>query len=440
MKKISSYIPALMLGAMAMAGCSDNWVDPPMDVPSFPEGTKATISILDLKKAYWQDNESYGTTITRLPDGTEPVIVGTIVSDCTPGNIYKALYLQDETGAICIGIDTAAVSTAAPQGLEMAVKLTGMAIGRYSGMMQLGVLQGTGVNRISMPEFRPRMSLNFGGKMDTTVVSIPELLQASRSQEGMQQWQGKLVRINHVRIKEAGEPFTTGSTTSRYIVDDEGNSIILYNSSYADFAYDEMPFGHGDVVAILSCYRTSWQLLLNDVNGLIDFDGDGAPDPNQVTLLKENFSNTQGDFTVENISIGSLSYVWKATEKYGMTASAFANSQNNPSDSWLVSPVIDLTAHNSAKLSFSHCVNKFSADPATQVSVGVRVEGSSDWQIVSIPEFSSNADWNFVNSGDLNLGEFSGKKIQFGFHYTSTAASAGTWEIQNVVLTAIKNQ
>lgn len=440
MKKISSYIPAVVLGAVALAGCSDNWVDPPMDVPQFPEGTKATVSILDLKKAYWQDAESYGTIIGRLPDGTDPVIVGTIVSNCTPGNIYKALYLQDATGAICIGIDTAAVSTAAPQGLEMAVNLTGMAIGRYSGMMQLGVLQGTGVNRITMPELRPRMSLNFGGKMDTITVTIPQLMEASRSQAGFKEWQGRLVRINHIKIKEAGEPFSNGSTTSRYIVDDEGNSIILYNSSYADFAYDEMPFGHGDIVAVLSCYRTSWQLLLNDTDGLIDFDGEGAPDPNQVTMLKEPFSNTQGDFSVDNISLGGLSYVWKATEKYGMTASGFANSTNNATDSWLISPVIDLTGHNSAKLSFSHCVNKFSADPATQVSVGVRVDGSTDWTLVTIPAFSSNNDWTFVDSGEIDLGAFNGKKIQFGFHYTSSSASAGTWEIQNVVLTAIKNQ
>lgn len=430
-----------MLGAVALAGCSDNWVDPPMDVPAFPEGTKATISILDLKKTYWQDSEAYGTLITRLPDGTEPVIIGTIVSDCTPGNIYKALYLQDETGAICIGIDTAAVSTAAPMGLQMAVNVTGLAIGRYNGMMQLGELQGTGVNRISMPEFRPHMSLNFGGKMDTTVVTIPQLLELSRSQQGMLEWQSKLIRINHVKIKEAGEPFTTGSTTSRYIVDDEGNSVILYNSSYADFAYDEMPFGHGDVVAILSCYRSSWQLLLNDVDGLIDFDGEGAPDPNQVTLLREAFSNTQGDFTIDNVDLPSgLSYVWKATQSYGMTASAFANSTNYAADSWLISPEVNLTDYNSAKLSFSHCVNKFSADPETQVSVGVREVGSDVWQVVDIPEFSSNADWTFVNSGEIDLGAFNGKKIQFGFHYTSTAASAGTWEIQNVVLTAIKNQ
>lgn len=440
MKKILSYIPLLTLGAAALVGCSDNWVDPPMDVPQFPEDVKATISILDLKKAYWQENESYGTTITRLPDGSDPVIVGTIVSTCTPGNIYKALYLQDATGAICIGVDTAAVSTACPMGLEMSVNLTGMAIGRYSGMMQLGVLQGTGVNRMTMPELRSRMNLNFGAKADTALVTIPQLLEASRSQEGFQQWQGRLVRINHVKIKEAGEPFSNGSTTSRYIIDDEGNSIILYNSSYADFAYDEMPFGHGDVVAVLSCYRTSWQLLLNDVDGLIDFDGEGAPDPNQVTLLKESFSNTQGNFTIDNISLGSLSYVWKATEKYGMTASGFANSANNATDSWLISPVIDLTAHNSAKLSFNHCVNKFAADPATQVSVGVRVEGSTTWELVKIPEFSSNNDWTFVNSGEIDLGKFSGQKIQFGFHYTSTTASAGTWEVENVVLTAIKNQ
>ena len=441
MKKISAYIPALMLGALALTGCDDNWVQPPMDVPSFPAGTKATITIGELKNQYWQNSDSYGTTIGKLDDGSDAMVIGTIVSNCAPGNIYKALYLQDETGAICIGIDTAAVSTAYPQGLQMSVKVTGMAIGRYNGAMQLGILQGTGVNRIAMPELRPRTALNFlGAKMDTTVATIKELNEAIRSQEGNRQWQGKLIRLNNVKIKEAGEPFSNGSTTSRHIVDDEGNSIIMYNSSYADFAYDEMPYGHGDIVGILSCYRSSWQLLLNDTNGLIDFDNEGAPDPNQHTVFEAAFAKGQDDFTVDNVSIGDLSYVWKFDEKYGMVASAFANSKNNPSDSYLISPEIDLAGETGAKLTFSHCVNKFTADPATQVSVVCRVVGTDKWDVITIPEFSSNQDWQFVDSGTLDLGAYSGKKIQFAFHYTSTASSAGSWEIKNVKITAIKQQ
>lgn len=440
MKKISLYISALLLGATAMQSCSDNWEQPPMDVPVFPAGTEATITIKELKELYWQDNETYGTTVTTLADGKNATVIGTVVSSCTPGNIYKSLYLQDATGAICIGIDTSAVSSAYPQGMKMAVNTTGLAIGRYNGMMQLGVLQGSGVNRITMPEFRPHASIEFGGKMDTTLTTIAALNDVARSREGQIEWQSRLIRINNVKFQEAGEPFTTGSTTSRHIVDDEGNSMIVYNSSYADFAYDDLPFGHGDVVGILSCYRTSWQLLLIDTDGLIDFDGEGAPDPNLRKILEESFAKGQGDFTIDNILIGEgLSYVWTADTQYGdMKASAFTNGSSKPSDSWLISPMIDLNGFTDAKLTFAHCCNKFDADPTTQVSVAVRLEGSEDWNILNIPQFSTNKDWNFVDSGDIDLTPYSGKKFQIGFHYTSSAASSGTWEVKNVLVSAIK--
>lgn len=440
MKKISLYISALLIGATAMQSCSDNWEQPPMDVPTFPAGTEATVTIKELKELYWQDNTTYGTTIGKLADGRDAKILGTVVSSCSEGNIYKSLYLQDETGAICIGIDTSAVSSAYPQGMKMAVNSTGLAIGRYNGMMQLGVLQGSGVNRITMPEFRPHASIEFGGRIDTTLTTIGQLNEVANSKQGQIEWQSKIIRINHVKFQEAGEPFANGSTTSRHIVDDEGNSMIVYNSSYADFANEPLPFGHGDVVGILSCYRTSWQLLLIDSKGLIDFDGEGAPDPNMRKILDEKFDDGQGDFTIDNILLGDgLSYVWSADTKYKcMKASAFANSKSNPSDSWLISPMIDLSGYATPKLTFAHCCNKFDADPATQVSVAVRLEGSSDWNLLTIPTFSSNADWNFVDSGDIDLAPYAGKKFQIGFHYTSSAASSGTWEVKNVLVTAIK--
>jgi len=279
MKKISSYITALAIGALALQSCSDNWEQPAFAVPKFPDGLKATTTIAELKTSYWQDQDSYGTKVGRLQNGDSAIIVGTIVSNTTPGNIYKALYLQDETGAICIGIDTTAVSSAYPMGVAMAVNCTGLQIGRYNGLMQLGKADGSGVNRITMPELRPHVKLDyFLGKPDTTLTTISELNEAMNSTEGKIKWQSKLVRINHVRFADAGQPFTNGSTTSRYIIDDDGKRMIVYNSSYADFAYDKLPYGHGDVVGILSCYRNSWQLLLNDTDGLIAFDGEGQPE------------------------------------------------------------------------------------------------------------------------------------------------------------------
>ncbi len=280
MKNKSLYIAALAAGALAMNSCSDNWENPPMSVPTFPEGLEANMTIADFKTQYWQDAESYGTEVGRTAEGDSIILIGTVVSSTEAGNIYKALVVEDETGAITIGLDDSDVSAAYPMGAAVSVNVTGMTVGRYSGLMQLGTTSGSGVDRISLAAFQPRTHVDIlEGKLDTTLVTIPDLLEASRTTEGKIKWQSRLIRINDVKFVEAGQEFAPGSTTSRYITDAEGNRMIVYNSSYSDFAYEKLPYGTGDVVGILSCYRTSWQLLLIDINSCIDFDGEGAPEP-----------------------------------------------------------------------------------------------------------------------------------------------------------------
>lgn len=278
MKKISLYITTLVLGAAAMQSCSDNWEQPPMDVPSYPADFKPTLSIAELKEQYWQDQDTYGTEIGKL-NGEDVWIAGTIVSSTEAGNIYKTIVLQDESGAITIGVDTTNLEKLYPMGIGMAVNVSGLAIGRYNGLVQLGKLDTSGVNRITNAAFEPHTMLDFhSADLDTTVVTIPEMIEANQTREGKIEWQSRLIRINGVKFVEAGQPFSNGNTTSRNIIDADGNKMIVYNSSYADFAYDLLPYGTGDVVGILSCYRSTLQLLLIDAESCIDFDGEGKPD------------------------------------------------------------------------------------------------------------------------------------------------------------------
>lgn len=277
MKKLSLYISAVAICAAALTGCDDNWVTPPMDVPTEGSDIEATLTIAELKAMYWQDQASYGTPVTALPDGQHAIIKGTIVSSTESGNIYKAVYVQDSTAAICIGIDTTAVNAVLPMGVGIAIDVTGLQIGRYSGAMQLGKADGSSVNRITYKELKPHLYLDYwSGKLDTTVVSLEEIKKPSQNM--IRELGGKLVRINNVKFQEAGQDFAEGTNTSRTIQDSIGNSIIVYDSPYADFAYDTMPYGYGDVVGILSNYNTNWQLLLIDINGVIGFTGEGTPD------------------------------------------------------------------------------------------------------------------------------------------------------------------
>ena len=46
-------------------------------------------------------------------------------------------------------------------------------------------------------------------------------------------------------------------------------------------------------------------------------------------------------------------------------------------------------------------------------------------------EWPAGNKWDYVNSGAIDLRNYTGKKVQFGFKYTSTTEGAATWEIKN---------
>lgn len=162
--------------------------------------------------------------------------------------------------------------------------------------------------------------------------------------------------------------------------------------------------------------------------------GDTPVDPTPAPLFTETFAANQGAFTIENVELGTLSYVWKwDTYKY-MKASAYFNGACNATDSYLVSPVFDATKASEMVLTFDHAVNKFGSDLAKEQATLVAREEGGEWQSVAIPTYGTNKDWNFVASGDIDLSAYAGKKFQVAFHYTSTTESAGTWEVKNFAI------
>ena len=140
----------------------------------------------------------------------------------------------------------------------------------------------------------------------------------------------------------------------------------------------------------------------------------------------------QGSFTIENKSElpEGVTYVWSYDDRYGMKASAYANNANFASESWLVSPAIDLTAAKQPVLTFRHALNYFtSIDKAKEeATVWAKPEGG-EWAKLSGVTYPESLSWTFVDSGEIDLSTYVGKKIQIGFKYVSTAEKSGTWEI-----------
>lgn len=160
----------------------------------------------------------------------------------------------------------------------------------------------------------------------------------------------------------------------------------------------------------------------------------------QTVPYTESFAGTQGLFSINDVTLDTdLSYVWSTNSGY-IKASAYKNSTNYASESWLISPYLDLSSASSAYLSFEHAANYFTdiADMKTEVGVKVRKQGG-DWNDVDIT-YPDELGWNFVHSGFVSLASYIGNNVQVAFVYTSTEAKAGTWEVRNFKVDLKKDQ
>lgn len=161
---------------------------------------------------------------------------------------------------------------------------------------------------------------------------------------------------------------------------------------------------------------------------------DPVTPPAQGALYSETFASGMGDFTIENITLPKgLSYIFKADTQYGyIKASAYASGKNYASEAYLVSPVFDATKAAKLTAKFDQALNHFASIDAakTEATIVARVEGG-EWQTLTIPTYPEKTGWTFVNTGDIDLSAFDGKKFQIAFRYTSTDTKAGTWEIKN---------
>ena len=172
--------------------------------------------------------------------------------------------------------------------------------------------------------------------------------------------------------------------------------------------------------------------------------------------FEESFKNGKGSFTIENVLVPTGStYVWSEDTKYGyMKASSFVNKTNLESESWLVSPIIDLAE----KLKHYYNEKNFPRDSDYEIRMDrlitvIRAHeteeemelwrvwmkyfvtmGGSEWKELTGYTYPKGKDWNFVESGDIDLKDYLGTKFQLAFKYVGSKTAAPTWEVKEVVI------
>lgn len=151
----------------------------------------------------------------------------------------------------------------------------------------------------------------------------------------------------------------------------------------------------------------------------------------------ETFAKSQGNFTIDNVSLPSeLTYVWQHStynnEGY-MKASAFKSSTNYAAESWLISPLVDMSSAVNPVLSFM-TVARYGSNK--NLTLWAR-EKDGEWSQLSFSNYGSGNDWTFVTNS-VNVSSYAGKTLQFAFKYVSTSSGASTWEIKDIEVNEAK--
>lgn len=267
--KIKKYI-LFALTALLAVSCHDNgnWdaVDPAVGMSSYGNQNLVATNpktIAEVKEMY-ANEIAYGS----LKQVTEYMqIQGIVVGNDEGGNIYQTLYIQDATGAIKISIEQSGLYGPFSVGQGVLIELKGLYVGGYGKLPQIGTIYENPKNgniqtgRMSRYLWQQHYKLiDIAGLVPTPIVVT------NMNQLDMDKDCGKLITLKGVEIsvadgKEVYAPSGTGSTTVSRSIKGMSN-VILYTSTYADFANSIMPTGKLDITGIASRYNSTWQIQI----------------------------------------------------------------------------------------------------------------------------------------------------------------------------------
>ena len=219
-----------------------------------------------------------------------------------------------------------------------------------------------------------------------------------------------------------------------YAQADQAYTVVYVSTKEGAYNAVEFIYDGATFVENLGMSQTTTTFSLSDVWG------------STIYYKQAILGEGQGKLTIQDVKLQDpLTYVWYYSAAYGMCASAYKDGASYDSESWLVTPQIDLTRAKTPQFSFDQAFNKapnFTEECAVFVSTDyVDNVTTATWTQL---EWNTNEDgtlnvpggtsWVFQPSGFFDMAEYVGQKINIAFRYTTTGGVSGTWEIKNLLL------
>jgi hypothetical protein len=406
MKKIISIASIITLSVIF--SCKKEYDSPPKK--EIPIGMVITVDSLR--------NLFQGTSIHFNQDYS---VYGVITADETSGNLYKNVFMQDATGAINLRLLT---SGGVYQGDSIRLYLRNCVLSKYNGMLQIDSVN-TDNNII---------------KQSTGKVVVPQTVTLSQINSSLQ---SRLIKIDSVEFipTDAGTTYADAvnqQSMNKTIEDCSGNTILMRNSGYANFAGNATPTGKGSVIAVVGEYNGTMQLYIRNTND-VQMPGPRCPG-SVIPYLSKDFEDnslTSGGWHTEQVT--GLNINW-TTATFGSTfakCSNFISPTNYACETWYISPSINLSASISPNLYFDNAYKYTGA--GLQLMISTDYSGSGNPNTATWTNLTTSAIWSagnyvFVNSGAVSMNAFKTTGVYIAFKYTGSASDGSTWEIDNVLV------
>lgn len=422
------YLIGLVMLVVAFGSCEREYDAPPLTEPQY-KGADANMTIAQLKAQY--------TNITDpVAINSDYIIKGYVTANDISGNIYKQLYIQDETGGINLGVDQNSVYTEFRVGQQVYVNLNGLSMVKYGGQLQIGY-SNTNANRIPWNVFAYYVTKN-GWPSEENVT--PKVINLADLEQSMT---NTLVMLNNVYfVKGGAESFSeSDATTNRTLKDAEGNSIIVRNSNYAKFAADQLPLGMGMLTGILSKFNSTWQFILRSKDDVGVFDGrevsvvdNSSTSGDDKIIFEEAFAAQLGSFSQYSVK---GSNTWEGKE---LNSNKFANMSgynNGANEDWLISPKMDFAKVTAATVNFTHAIG-YQGDMSEEETLWISSDYTSGdpnnatWTQVTINYPPKEPYWTWADvSIEIPENMFGKSSVHIAFRYTCGNSNASTWEVKD---------
>ena len=362
-------------------------------------------------------------------------VKATVVANDETGNLYKYVYIEDETGGIRVNLNKTDLylENKYKVGRKLIIKLKGLVIGKVSGEFQLGGLFNGNLGQVETADI---YKFFFDSGETATVTPTVKTINNLTFEDV-----GRWIKIKDVQFVEQdlGESYAAGATTNRTLKDCSGNEIILRTSNFATFAANEVDAGKGDVSAVLSYFNGVYQLWIPYMKNA-DFDGERCDDAvAPKVLFADEFGTSLNTEKWTAVSVLGPQ-VW-STSNQGAGSNYYAvmngySGGNIANEDYLISKEIDLGTYNDINLTFDSDVNYTGSPLQLLVSENYTNNPSTATWTVVPANFDTAQGWGFKPSGNTSLNAFKGKKVRIAFKYVSTTSAANTWEIDNVKVKA----